>query len=82
MGMQRLGPRKLRRLALRTGLPITRGWARGYWYNFYVAAAPDQAHRPLEGAPHRHAWYDLKTRSWTWAEEPVSHLTSCRSALW
>lgn len=68
MGAQRLGPKKIRRLAEVTGLEVVRAWAHGgYEYNFVTA-------------DHTHYWFDLKTGEWEQLppDHPMPHYQSCR----
>lgn len=59
-----LSPRSTRRIALATGLEITRAWGHGGYVFAFVT--PE----------HRHGWYDSKTGEWGW-DERVVHYTSC-----
>jgi hypothetical protein len=69
MGSQRLGERKVRKIATATGLPVLRAWAHGgYVYDFVTAG-------------HLHGWYSLKDGEWGIQTGDnvgdVMHYTSC-----
>jgi hypothetical protein len=70
MGLQSLGPRKVRRLARITGLDIVHAVAGGgYTYGFVTS-------------DHRHGWYEMKTGEWALEDpgddaDPYAHWSSC-----
>jgi hypothetical protein len=66
MGSQRLGAKRIRRVARSTGLEIVRAWAHGgYTFDFVTT-------------DHRHGWWDSKTGDWGWLEGiRLTHYTSC-----
>lgn len=72
MSVQRLGAKKLRKLAGIVGEPVKLGWANG-GYRYWFAT---------EG--HQHGWYDVKTGEWGWNDpaDRYYHLSSCYTEEW
>lgn len=72
MSVQRLGPKKLRKLTEVVGEPVKIGWANG-GYTFGFATET-----------HRHGWYNLKSGEWGWdaLDDPFLHLSSCYTEEW
>jgi hypothetical protein len=65
MSAQRLGDKKIRRLARDTGLPVVRAWAHGgYIYDFVTQG-------------HLHGWYSLKSGEWGIENGYVVHYNTC-----
>ncbi len=65
MSLQRLGPRKVRKLSEATGLPVLGGWAGGGYAYWFVTV------------DHEHGWFDLKTGEFA-LDPTLPCVSSCR----